>query len=240
MKCAVWYTGHPICDTVAKSLARGFNGTLHHVGECNDDIVRHYDVHIAYGILRGTSKVFAACEKLGIHWFNVDNGYFGPGHFAGNYRISYRSTQCKWDKAKHPLASLVGRVLIAPPTQPVCEFYNIDPVKWHYWAKHQCDELPYTIREKGDAHPINWDDYDSVLTFNSGVGWTGLLRGKVVHSDPLHSVVGSYFDTKSIALPNNDDINNQSLVELMNEHQFTLNEIERGDAWRILIKYLNG
>lgn len=235
MRLAIWTTGHPICDTIAQSFIKA-GCDSYHVNQIDSVDMEAYDAHIAYGILRNTDRVFRRTK----HWFNVDLGYLGAGHYNGTYRISYCGTQARWtgDKAaNHPLRETV---LIAPPTPPVCQFFGVDSAAWLGNTIRQCKGLPYRIRHKTST-PLGWSGIGGVVTFNSSLGWQALQRGLGVISDPEHSLVGSYLDvvgssggnTKSI-----DKNNLDALLMFMRANQFTLAEIERGSAWELVKSHI--
>lgn len=231
----VWHTGHEICDTVARSLAKGFGTTARHVSEYDGE-----DCNIAYGILRGTANIF----RNSTQWFNADNGYFSPGHYLGYYRISYRGTQATYDPAlgrDHSLTLSPWRsgdhILIIPPSPYVCQFYNIDAVVWLRAAISKCD-MPYKVKLK-DGSALELSSVHKVITFNSSVGWQALQQGIIVDSHPEYSVVGSYY--KYLGVDNDMDFlhsDRESLFRFLEAHQFTLAQIEQGDASWLINHYL--
>lgn len=253
MRIAVWKTGHEIADTVANALREGFNGSIFHTqaeqaanglpGVCGG-----CDVSIGYGILRGTADVFRNSPR----WFNVDRGYFKPGHYDGYYRISYKGTQAKYDAAFPITRRYEGElqpkrrydkskpILACPMTPSVKEFFrDLDP---YVFTSLPHAELynKFDIRHKGDPSPIEWDKYGAVITFNSSIGWQALIRGIPCLSDPLHSVVGSYYNTKCIdeAVEMFHSKSRKPLLDFMASHQFTLAEIAKGSAWPLIQNYL--
>lgn len=244
MKIAVWYTGHPIADTIAAA----FPYDRFNVGRMNDELLLRYDAHIAYGILRGTADVFRRCDYLGLDWFNVDNGYFGSGHYDGKYRISHRGTQAIYN---HPLTLETqpehtgSHILICPPSAYVCEFFGVDHGKWLEYATKEAEKTgkPYHIRKKDDKMPLDeaLKDCFAVITFNSSVGWRALKMGIPCLSDPLHSVVGSYYNTKCIdtLLKMYKYTPTKPLFEFMEKHQFSLNEIRGGKVWHLIEQYMH-
>lgn len=231
----VWITGHEICDTVGRSLAIGLDTQAKHVSE-----YRREDNNIAYGILRGTADIFRGSRR----WYNVDNGFTNPGHYAGHYRISYRGTQPSYMvgiEADHPLKLKPFRrgnkIMICPPSQAVCQFFSIDPVRWLQEAVKKCFGRPYFIKSK-DGHSPDFTDIGKVITFNSSMGWLALAEGIVVDSDRLHSVVGSYYATKSIdTYEEFIQIDREPLFRFMRANQWTLAEIEAGAAWETINRY---
>lgn len=240
MSIAIWKTGHEIADRVAESLAKGiYDSELLHIPKDNDRF-SEYAASIAYGILRGTSEIFKVSDR----WFNVDRGYFSPSHYDGYYRISYRGTQAKYDadyavpECQWGLESIRkydhGKpVLVCPPTDAVCAFFGFDGCGIN---------LPENkmIRKKGDTSPIPWDDISAVVTFNSSVGWQAVMKGIPCLSDTTHSVIGSYYNTKSL-----DEVIDmfhskprEPMLDFMRAHQFTLAEIEKRQAWNLINHYI--
>ena len=262
MKIAVWKTGHEIADTVADALIEGINGInssesrsdVYHIGhESAHGDSDAYNISIAYGILRGTGEVF----KRSKHWFNIDNGYFNPGHFDGYYRISYKGTQAKWhddipqqsiDFKLEDWKPLSGKILVCPPTGAVSNFFNITPED--LWNKYIAGPMNKygkgncILRTKLSQEPIDWGSVLGVITFNSSIGWQALQRGIPVYSDPDHSIIGSYYKAK---MNNPIDflsdeyraIDREPVFRAMAAHQFKLSEISEGKAWNLINYYLS-
>lgn len=242
-RLAIWRTGHQIADTVGSHF---INDSTHEVfwptiGDSTFDTMKRVnDAHIAYGILRGTSDIFSNVEN----WFNIDRGYFNPGHFNGYYRISYKGTQAKWHNGIPQSDEFVvledwknndnGHILNCPPTNEVMRFFGLDGW-WYPKGK---------IRIKGDTSPIEWSSIRGVRTFNSSVGWQALQRGIPCISDTEHSIVGSYYkhELDKLGLDYNFEnvmkIPREPLFRAMKAHQFTLKEIREGQAWTLINHYL--
>lgn len=218
-------TGHEIADTVADAF-NGYEG----------------DADLVYGILR--HNVFQSSNS----WFNVDRGYFNPGHFDGYYRISYKGTQAKWhddipkadvDIELEDWNEVDGVILVCPPTPEVANFFGITfstffrPIPEH------------KVRYKGDNNPIDWGNIKGVVTFNSSIGWQALQRGIPCISDTEHSIVGSYYKHElgkkglDYTFDNVKLVDREPLFKAMQAHQFTLKEIREGKAWGLLKHYLN-
>lgn len=235
----IWQTDHEISQTVSRSLRNGTSGALRHVRSYEP--ADYETPALAYGILRGAASIFRGSRR----WFNVDNGYFNPGHYDGYYRISYLGTQPRYMAGIEADTALDikpfrggDRIMIVPPSIAVCQFYTIDPVKWLCDAVAKCNK-PYFIKQK-DGAPIIFDGVAKIITFNSSIGWLGLMEGIEVDSDPLHSVVGSYYATKSIdSSVDFAHIGREPLFRFMRAHQFTLREIEHGDAGWLIKHYLS-
>lgn len=263
MKIAVWKTGHQISDTVAERIIWDFyknhDGRIASTydSEFVDAAINYWDVHLGYGILRGMDNVLTKSEEQKKPWFNIDRGYFNPGHFDGYYRISYKGTQAKWHEniPKQDIEfeledwRLSGNhILLCPPTEHVCKFYDINPIKWKFdalqiWLKAGGGTM--SIRTKDCHIPLDehLKDCQGVITFNSSIGWKALQRGIPVYSDPDHSIIGSYYKAKmknpiDFLSDEYKSIDRKPLFEAMAAHQFTLEEISKGKAWKLLNHYL--
>lgn len=244
MKIAVWKTGHEISDTVAEAIEYGLNAK-HYVtyDPSLKEIVDYHDLHIGYGILRGMDDVFRACDKAGKPWFNMDRGYWKPGHYDGYYRISLRGTQQtfgldklkpdyeRWDRLGIeilPMKSHGEHILFCPPTKDVANFFN-------YGGDQFLPQWNIKLREKNSAIPLQDDlnQASKVFTFNSSVGWEALRQGIPVVSDPTHSIVGAYQKLldKSIHADSNA---RRDLFALMAGLQLQLSEIRSGKLWPLL------
>lgn len=153
-------------------------------------------------------------------------------------------------------------ILIIPPTEHVKEFFNLDfgeddfeisiddfpkdSVNIIGTRSHKC-LLPYfsiqkpVIRQKSDTSPIDFNDYNYVLTFNSSMGWKVLQAGIPCVSDTTYSMVGSYYNNISL-----DDLeqaqydSREQLFGLMASLQFTLQEIRDGKACNLISKFSSG
>lgn len=212
-------TGHPIADTIADSIPD-----------------MPLDADIGYGILRGNAEVFKGSPC----WFNIDRGYFHPGHFDGYYRVSLRGTQQTrfWPEPDYDRMRALRidtkpwrgfdhskPVLVVPPTKHVMQFFGL-----HHW-KH-----PYgVISTKGHAMDINFQDYSYIYTFNSSLGWQALMAGIPCISDTTHSIVGSYFNNLSLdQLAEAQYVDRERLFAIMSGLQLTLKEMREGKLWTLV------
>jgi hypothetical protein len=247
MKIIGWKTGHNIADTIIKEFGYDicdyFCNAFDFAGRINLDA----DVHIGYGILRGMAEIYNKADN----WFEIDNGYWGAGHFSGNYRISFKSTQSQYsDDLQQPHGLILGpwkttgdTILIVPPSDYVREFFNVTGIDWYRSNfnpyLHKC-----VVRTKDAKELINWEKIKGVITFNSTVGVEALRRGIPVISDIEHSMIGSYYKQKLIdkgldyTFENVMTISREPLFNCMQTHQFTLEDIREGKAWKLLNYYL--
>lgn len=240
MALIIWKTGHEISDTICEALYKILPSELFDV---RYDLI-HFnpdDVHIAYGILRGTSDIFK-CAK---HWFEIDKGFWGANHYDGNYRIAYKGTQCKY----RPLATQ-GKwqfqdwkihgdtILIVPPTLYVCHFFNIDLTDWLSTAIKECGNTPHIIRMKGSGEKIDWEKIKGIITYNSTLGFEALARGVPVISDIENSLIGNYYGKNSIDYTLEDVISVERgpLFDCADMHQFKLTDSGQ-HLWNLINSY---
>lgn len=258
MKICVWRTGHEISDTVAEAVYWGLMSITDHallLVQSTPESIQHYteyaDLHIGYGILRGMDEVFKACDKAGKPWFNIDRGYWKPGHYDGYYRISLRGTQQtfgldklkpdyeRWDslglEIREPLLlQEIGPSLLCPPTNDVCKFFNTIP--WNCSGPlKEC-----LVREKGCERPLEFDLQlcSQVITFNSSVGWEALRQGIPVVSDPTHSIIGAYQKMLDIDL-SKDSNERRKFFAIQAGLQLRLDEFKQGLLWPLLKRLLD-
>lgn len=224
MKIAVWRTGHPIADTVAEAVYLSSNIkniSFFPTDGFLQDHVDEYDCHIGYGILRGMDEVFRTCDRAGKPWFNIDKGYWKPGHYDGYYRVSLRGTQqttsldklepdyARWDALgieifpSESIKQITGYIrnsgdynLVCPPTEAAANFFCPKglPIPWN--KKRETVEEPkhWKTRDKSCSRSLqgDLDGCYRLFTFNSSVGWEALRQGIPVISDPNHSIIGAY------------------------------------------------
>lgn len=256
MSVAVWLTGHAIADTICSAVRYGLgHGTkIYYTRDLNKSIIESHDIHIGYGILRGMDKVFMAARLAKKSWFEIDKGYFKPGHYEGYYRISLNGTQQttgldklepdyeRWDRLgieirkESVFLQEMGPKLICPPTDVVCKFFNTNPWSAIEYPEPEENTL---VRHKdcGRSLQFDLDLCSSVYTFNSSVGWEALRQGMPVTSDPIHSIVGAYqkLVDKQLHLDAN---HRRKLFALMSSLQLTLDEIKDGKLWPLMEKLL--
>jgi len=253
MKICVWKTGHEIADTIARVAHESLPGSiLKQTSDVSERAIDEAEIHICYGILRGADQVFRLAEKAGKPWFNIDKGYWKPGHYEGYYRVSLRGTQQtfgfdrlepdydRWDETDQIIWERAPTFyrhikLVCPPTDYVRDFYYQD--RWEIFNAGNTPD--YFYRTKLCNRLLN-DDLNrskEVITFNSSVGWEALRQGIPVTSDPTHSIVGAY--QKLIDKPLHLDFNERrKLFAIMASLQLTLSEMRSGQLWPLLQKLL--
>ena len=277
MRIAVWKTGHEIAGRVAEAIAGGLRGTgIRHTNCAElsgnllrlDDVVGGEDLHIAYGILRGTAEVFRECGRLGKPYIHLDRGYWKPGHYDGYYRVSLCGTHQtagldklspdyeRWRALGVEMKPWRGfdhgkPVLVCPPTGEVAGFFGLDPELWRmqaveasWWNDYECLlHQPYAnvkVRLKGDTWPLDFSDFNFVKTFNSSVGWQALAAGIPCVSDPVHSIVGATYGKIPLEkLSEAQYMDRERLFGVMAGLQLTLEEIRAGKLWPLVSRLLH-
>ncbi len=251
MRITIWVTEHEFSQRVAASLTLGFkdDGVVATTIHYTDDAINGTDVHIGYGILRGMDKVFEQAETAGKHWFNIDLGYFGAGHFDGTYRIAYKSTQNKYDPAiqsEHCPAIAPWKTggkfaLICPPTEYAARFFKIDEARWLDDAQTDANKLGLTVKIRRKDDPEKLDDAfataGAVITFNSSVGWKALQLGIPAFSDVTHSTLGSWHGAVK-TLDGLKQLSRESLFRFMCANQLSLLDIQQGKLLPMLKRFV--
>lgn len=275
MHICCWKTGHEIADTVAKAIMIGSNVYCGKDVHGNDVIeamplaseklevkkpwLEWADIHIAYGILRGTDEVFRWCKSNNKPFACLDRGYWKPGHYDGYYRVSLNGTQqtfgldklepdyARWDALGIDILPPSKRglhPLVCPPTDYVQNFFS-SIYKRHSWSERQSytniDLVGhYIYRPKDSKNPLQYDlDLCSkVITFNSSVGWEALRQGIPIFSDPDHSICGDYdkLMDKGWQL---DYEARKKFFAIQASLQMTLAEMKQGSLWPLLQKLLS-
>lgn len=257
---AVYTTGHEIADRVAKSVAA--QGYSVRKTPRNFYDFESADCHIAYGILRGTSDVFAAAKSRKEKFIFLDKGFFKPNHFSGYYRFGINRFQMpyeahcfstdrleqvlgKEDQIKRNIFTSKGHeILVIPPSEAVSSFYNLGSSR--IWLQNTLADLaerterPIRVRFKSSQSDL--DDHLGraycVVGHSSSVLWEALRRGI-----PAIGQNGSIVhDWNQLTINDLDDdekmkVHNEDVVRLMSfmaHYQFTLDEIERGMAKHLI------
>ncbi len=247
MRVTIWVTEHQISQRVGSSLKLGLkdDAVLATPIQYSDENINATDVHIGYGILRGMAEVYRRVEHAGKHWFNIDLGYFDPGHFEGQYRIAYKGTQNTFDariQSDHcpdmdPWREGGQFALICPPTEHTTRFFNVNEATWLDQATAHATQLGLTpkIRRKGDTEHLDdaFATAGAVLAFNSSVAWKALQLGIPAFSDVEHSVVGSWHGTIQ-SIDELKKLSRESLFRFMCANQLSLLDIQQGKLLPIL------
>lgn len=238
----------------------------------NEFVKEKHDVAV-FGILRGTENWLSKCKKLGLDFYYFDHAYFFKAnkHRANDiskilaYRITknaenlnrivdlddedkerilkYREFSETFRLKKIPKGD---KILIIPPTEAVCRYYNIHSLKqWERQVKEkvrQWSDREFIVRPKTEERPLEQDLQNAhcVITFQSTVGITAILKGVPVISDNVSMCkpVSIQYEDIEKKYVRDDDLTNKWIDSLL-ANQFTMEEIQNGTAKRIVDKYDN-
>jgi len=240
--------------------------------DMNEFIKEKHDVAV-FGILRGTEKWLWKCKQLGLDYYYFDHAYFfkAQKHRANEISniLAYRVTKNaenlnriveldiedkqriqKYRKFTETLRlkniPRGGHILIIPPTEAVCRYYNIHSLKqWERQVKEkvrQWSDREFIIRPKTEERPLEQDLQNAhcVITYQSTVGITAMLKGLPVICDNVSMckpVSIDYVDIEKEYVRDDDLVN--KWIDSLLANQFTMEEIQNGTAKRIVDKYDN-
>lgn len=250
----------------SESLMKGISNAEERQAN-SDGIESIGSINIAYGILRGTDRLFKNFQSwfnVDRGYFSPSHydGFYRISYRGtqAKYDAAYPVQKHNW-KLESVKINYTKNILVCPPTVEVCKFFGVDEWSWMIRnVSKDAHQNPYTkewffvgskwgsyggnfiVRKKGDQSPILWDDISAVITFNSSVGWQAIQRGIPCLSDTTHSVVGSYYNTNSLdeVIEKFNSMPREPLLDFCRAHQFTLAEIELGQAWSLLKYYTSG
>ncbi len=226
------------------------------------------------GTLRGTQRLLWDCKNKGINYHYIDHSYFfkgsehKPHKTIGHkfYRVTLNGEQINYitepDRGDlnrieryikicpveyEPRKEFIGdEILICPPTEYVCRYYNIESPK--VWTESKIQEIQkYTdkkinVREKNNENNRDMeDDLDhasAIVTFQSTVAIDAVLKGIPSFCDDVSMakpVSQQSFETiDNPTLPDKDLIEQWKTSLLCN--QFTIGEIQVGQAYRTIMR----
>lgn len=248
----VWTTDHEYNRIVLSSLIEGLRrcGVSHVVRRAAD-----YDgcpvPSISYGVLRGAGQIYRDCMEAGVPWWNIDKGFFHPGHFSGYYRIGYRHLQPlfhvdadgddrRWRALGIELQPWVhrpeGTTLVCPP-EGICDFYGLEQ---RAWLQRVGRVLPgdvfgkMVVRLRTSRTPLSaaLSLARCVVTHSSNVAIEAIVAG-----------IPAYADTGMVRSWNKmsfheadrwqDHLDRRALCIQAANSQFTLDEFRSGLAWKM-------
>lgn len=249
MSYIIWQTDHPINQTVTNAFAEGYR-KLSRTGMVQVRNVSTFDPEkdikpcISYGILRGAGEIFKACRAKGVEFWEIDRGYFKPGHFDGYYRISLNGMHV-WNydaRNNYDTTRIDGfnveikpwrygssgdYILLCPPSQPVKWFEKV-PEDFEQIiidsGKRLYPGIPFKIRNKSSDIPL-YQDLEAAIalhTYNSNAVIDALVAGVSVKAYGIHPV--------NEAIPEK----RRNLFSYLANNQFTLDEMRSGMAWEMV------
>ncbi|MDC3206575.1 hypothetical protein OA977_01290 [Pelagibacteraceae bacterium] len=248
-KPIVVYTDHIMNRTLCYNFAKGSNSLLCHVNN-----FKEYDKTIAtYGVLRGTYEVIKKVKNF----YYIDHGYFNQSerkfennrtnvlNLNGYFRIVYNNLVYSGDKnfpddrlKKLNLnfieqMNIGDSIILSEPSQTMKTIYN---------ANNWIEETKQTIRKYSDRKIIVHNKFSktpldellknawSFVSLQSTAGFKAMVNG-----------IPAYFTEPSLKKINLiEEIENPKInYEIFNNlayGQWTLKEIESGEAWEVISK----
>jgi len=205
-----------------------------------------------YGILRGTGEILKQCEWVQRDFFYIDHGYFKPGHYEGFYRVTKNGRQAdlpdqgeyvypenRWKDLNLGLSPWRkdGRhVLVIPLTGAIAGFYGINADQWLRTVTTEISRntsRPIVVKPKGEGEISDaLRDCWCVVTHSSNSAVDALLAGVpavVLGESACETVSWVFEDIEKPWWPPRE-----RWCHALAYHQFRLDEMRNGTAWRIL------
>jgi len=129
---------------IGSAYARGLSETTMTPNEYNTQD-NHQDV-VIYGLLRGLQSCQRCAIKHDRDWVYMDNGYMEPGHWAGNYSVTYNwyqhTGEGDYPRGKerfermdvwhtlYPWTKSGEYILLLPPTEAYARLMKLDSTAW--------------------------------------------------------------------------------------------------------------
>lgn len=241
MSYILWYTDHPINQTVMEVFEHGYK-KLSRSRLCEMRHVNTFDPSkdirpcISYGILRGTGEIFKQCRAKGVEFWEIDRGYFRPGHFEGYYRTCLNGMHVKgfdpaveYDPARFDSLGIEikpwrkdGKCILYCPPSDAVEWFNDRTVN-HAEAINLLSSKynrPVVVRRKNDPEPLQkaLSSVYMVAAYESNILLDALIEGVGIH------VLGGEH-------PAGIGSDRRTLFFYLANNQFTLEEIAQGWPW---------
>ena len=246
-KPIVLYTDHQVNKKISSSFTKGINGKMYHVSQFSN-----YNKPIAvYGFLRGLGE---AIKKSKNFWY-IDHGYLRPSKrtfinkrtifhdYDGYFRIVHNNFWhigqgvCPSDRLKKlnieikPQRKDGDHIILSEPTQNSINYYKLDN-----WAKKTIDEIrkysdrKIIIHNKNSLTPLT-DLLKNAWAFVSNHSNAGIIS--MIQGIPAYYTNATLKKINSIENIEKGVINYQIFSNFA-YGQWTLAEIESGEAWEFL------
>ena len=249
-KPVVIYTDHIINKTLCYNFAKGSDALMCHVSNFRD-----YNRSIAtYGVLRGTLEIINKVKN----YFYMDHGYFNQSkrsfednrtsiidldgyfrivfnNFIHNGKGNYPNDRLKklnlkiLDQKKHG-----NYIILSEPSEIMKKLYNVpnwteDTLK----LVSKYTDRKVVVHNKFSEKPLNLllKDAWAFVSLQSTAGFTAMSKG-----------IPSYFTEDTLShigkIQNIENPNiNYKIFDNLAYGQWTLKEIETGEAWENILKY---
>ena len=244
VKC--YATGHQHSNIIMAAFSQGCGGQIVPSNRLLDGPAAFY------GILRGTGELLKQCEWITRDYYYLDHGYFKPGHYEGYYRVTKNGRQAdipdprekifpddRWRKLNlelKPWRKNGKNVVIIPLTGAIGAFYGIQPDKWLDLVTHEVSrhtDRPIIIKQKTEGVITDYlSDCWCLVTHSSNSAADALLAGIPVVTLGESACENVSWGVENIESPWWPE--RELWAHALAYHQFTLNEMREGTAWRIL------
>ena len=228
----------PINQTICRAFAKGCGGKIVPCNKSGDRVA-------TYGIKRGSGDSIKRAKEF---WY-IDHGYFGKGsphRFDGYYRIVYNSIihDVHGDFPSDRIDNFNlkfkdwrkngNKIIMVPPSVPMGKFLGVSDEAWVEHTKKEIEK--YTDREvvlcqkqKGKKSNLMelMKDAWVLITDHSNCQVDALVNGvPVITTSPMRRI-GSLADVENPVM-------DRSFLNNLAYRQWTINEINSGQAWREL------
>ena len=214
----------------------------------------HKYTPIMWGNLRGNKGLLDALDYLDKDYFHIDHAYFGRGHDHKNYRVSVSSRfagpsqsilsdrlgklQFRYFKDKvflKPWRKTGDHILICPPSRT--SRIHRDSIDWLDIITTNLSrytDRDVVIKEKSDDSKSAFDNAWAIITEESNVAIDAYNHGIPVFSmkPDVYTICCGNVGLENIENPKVGD--RELLFNWLAYNQFTLDEIESGEALSIL------
>ena len=243
----VIYTDHIINKTVCYNFAKGSKSLMCHINNFKD-----YNKTIAtYGVLRGTGELLKKVNNF----FYIDHGYFKQSKrtfvnkrtnimdLDGYFRIVYNNYihdgRGNYPKDRLEKLNLKFRdinkngkyIILSEPSETMKKFYNVKS-----WVENTTKLVKnFSDRELIIHNKFSKEPLDELLmnawafvSLQSTAGFKAMIKGVPAYfTDPSLKNVGLIKDIEKHEI-------NYSIFNNLAYGQWTINEIQSGEAWDIL------
>jgi len=246
----VIYTNHPINKLVSAAFAKGFKGKLVHVTNFND-----FGLPIAaYGILRGTGAII---KRINDFWY-IDHGYFKSSkrsfksrtlihNLDGYFRVVHNNFwhigkgPCKKDRWKklnidfEPLRKNGKYIILSEPSQHIIDFFQLGD-----WTNNTINK----IRKFSDRKIVIHNKKSKVdLNILLKQAWAFVSEQSTAGIKAMIQGVPAHFTNNTLKIINSieeieDGKIDYNIFYNLAYGQWTLKEMESGEAWDFLKKDL--
>lgn len=209
-----------------------------------------------YGILRGCGEVINFAKWTKNDYWHIDNGYVRQSDHAnsiltGYYRITKNGFQCtaakerppdRWDRLRVPFShkwKTEGRnILVIPPSGYVSKYQGIDPDLWKRAVEAEIKkrtDRPIQVKiQKGGLEELLPDTF-CVVTHESMAGLHSQITGVPSIALGNHCLGKLSWTWRDLEYPEYQDrIRLLKLCHSLAYEQFSIGEMKRGEAWRML------